>query len=197
MQDLLCLKIARRWNSELHRNNFKVIHTLLYIDIYIYIYTFFFEAKHIYPYIHGKSLLFLKYMDDIFMICNGTTEELILSIYDLNKKHKTIKFDYKMSTEKIEFLNPMVYKDWQNRIQTKIFRKSTDQQTYLHAQSNHPKSPKDSIPYSQPLRKKTICSTTSEFNKNCEIITKRFKGRGYPENSVNEQVGKMNNIKRK
>ena len=45
------------------------------------------------------------------MICNGTTEELILSIYDLNKKHKTIKFDYKMSTEKIECLNPMVYKD--------------------------------------------------------------------------------------
>ena len=81
------------------------------IYIYIYIYFFFFEAKHIYPYIHGKSLLFLKYIDDIFMICNGTTEELILSIYDLNKKHKTIKFDYKMSTEKIEFLNPMVYKD--------------------------------------------------------------------------------------
>ena len=40
-----------------------------------------------------------------------------------------------------------------------------DQQTYLHAQSNHPKSLKDSIPYSQALHIKTIFSTTSEFKK--------------------------------
>ena len=69
--------------------------------------------------------------------------------------------------------------------------------TYLHAQLNHPKSHKDSIAYSQALRTKTICSTTSEFNKNCDIITKRFKKRGYPENLVNEQVDKVKNIKRK
>ena len=91
----------------------------------------------------------------------------------------------------------MVYKDQQRKIQTTIFRKPTDQQTYLHAQSNHPKSLKDSIPYSQALRIKTICSTTSEFDKNYEIIAKRFKERDYPENSVNEQVDKVKNRKRK
>ena len=57
-----------------------------------------FEAKNIYPYIHGKSLLFLRYIDDIFMIWYGTTEELILCINDLNKDYKTIKFDYKIQT---------------------------------------------------------------------------------------------------
>ena len=35
------------------------------------------------------------------MIWNGTTEELILFIHDLNKKHKTITFDYKISTKQI------------------------------------------------------------------------------------------------
>ena len=35
------------------------------------------------------------------------------------------------------------------------------------------------------------------FNKNCDIITKRFKVRDYPENLVNEQVDKVKNIKRK
>ena len=54
------------------------------------------EAKHIYPYIYDK--IHRRYIDDIFMIWNGTTEELILFINDLNKKHKTIKFDYKRST---------------------------------------------------------------------------------------------------
>ena len=36
-----------------------------------------FEAKHIYPYIHGKSLLFVRYIDDIFMIWNETTDVII------------------------------------------------------------------------------------------------------------------------
>ena len=91
----------------------------------------------------------------------------------------------------------MVYRDQQHKIQTTIFRKPTDQQTYLHAQSNHPKSFKDSIPYRQALRIKTICSTNSKFNKNCDIITKRFKERGYLENLVNEQVDKVKNMKKK
>ena len=98
-----------------------------------------FETKHIYPYIKDKALLFLRYIDDIFMIWNGTKEELISFIEELNKKHKTIKFDYKISANKIEFLDTMVYKDKQNRIQTTIFRKPTDQQAYLHANSNHKK----------------------------------------------------------
>ena len=55
-------------------------------------------------------------MDDIFMIWNGTTEEIILFIYDLNKKHKTIKLDYKISTKQIEFLGTMVFKDQQHNI---------------------------------------------------------------------------------
>ena len=66
------------------------------------------------------------------MIWNGTTEELILFIDDLNKKHKTIKFDYKISTKQIEFLDKMVYRDQKHKIQTMIFSKPTDQQTYLH-----------------------------------------------------------------
>ena len=74
----------------------------------------------------------------------------------------------------------MIYKDQQHEIQATIFRKPRDQQTYLHAQSNHSKSLKDSIPYIQTLRVKTICSTTSRFNKNCDIITKRFKEEGTP-----------------
>ena len=41
--------------------------------------------------------------------------------------------------------NGMVYRDQQHKIQTTIFHKRTDQQTYLHAQSNHPKSLKDNI----------------------------------------------------
>ena len=65
----------------------------IYALVYANIFMVQFEAKHIFPYIHGKALLFLRYIDDIFMIWNGTNEELILFIDEVNKKHKTIKFD--------------------------------------------------------------------------------------------------------
>ena len=90
-----------------------------------------------------------------------------------------------------------MYIDQQNKIQTTIFCKPTDQITYLHRQSNHPKSLSDSIPYSQVLPIETICSTTSEFNKIFDIITKRFKERGYCENLQVEQVVKVKNMKKK
>ena len=147
-----------------------------------------FAAKHIYPCIDDKALLFLRYIDDVFVTWNGTTEELILFIGELNKKHKAIKFDYKTSTKQIEFLNKMVYRDQQHKIQATMFRKPADQQTYLHAESNHPKSLKDSVPYSQAVRIRTICSATFEFVKNGDIITKRFKEREYPERLVNKPV---------
>ena len=66
----------------------------------------------------------------------------------------------------------MVYKDQQRKIQTTIFHKRTDHEKYLHAQSNHPKSFKKDISYSQALWLKAMCSITSAFNKNCDIITK-------------------------
>ena len=42
------------------------------------------------------ELLYLRYIDDIFIIWNGTKEQLITFVNKLNKKHKTIKFEYKI-----------------------------------------------------------------------------------------------------
>ena len=40
----------------------------------------------------------------------------------------------------IEFLDVLVYKDEQHRLQTTLFKKKTDRQSYLHAKSDHPAS---------------------------------------------------------
>ena len=63
-----------------------------------------FEAKHIYPYIKEMSLLYLRYVDDIFMIWKGTKVELMTFIKEQNGKHKTIKFFLKFHQEKLHFL---------------------------------------------------------------------------------------------
>ena len=91
----------------------------------------------------------------------------------------------------------MLYKDENNNIQTTLYCKPTYQQAFLHAKSEHPRSLKNSIPYSQASRLKTICSTTIEFDKNCAIIKQKFLDRQYKEEVLDEQIKKVNRIERK
>ena len=107
-----------------------------------------FEEKHIYPYIKDMALLYLRYMDDIFIIWKRTKEQVITFMNELNKKHKTIKFECEISSQKILFLDTMVCKDKENNLQTTLYRKPTDQQSYLHAKLEHPSALKNSIAYS-------------------------------------------------
>ena len=136
-----------------------------------------FEAKHIYPYIKEKSLLYLRYIryiDDIFIIWKVTKAELMTFIKELNKKHKTIKFDFQISPRKIAYLDAMLYKDKNNNIQTTLYRKFTDQQTFLHTKSEHPRSLKSSIPYSQALRLKQFAPQLQNLIRIVLSLNKSF-----------------------
>ena len=105
-----------------------------------------FEKQHIYPYIKNKSILYLRYIEDIFMIWTGTKQELLIFLENLNSKHKTIKFEHNISHSRISFLDTLIYIDKNNTLQTTLYRKPTEQQSYLHAHSYHPKSLKRRIP---------------------------------------------------
>ena len=84
-----------------------------------------------------------------------------------------------------------------NNIQKTLYREPTNQQAFLHAKSEHPRSLKNSIPYSLALRLKTICSTSTEFHKNCAIIKQKFIDRQYKEEVLDEQNKKVDRIERK
>ena len=92
------------------------------------------------------------------MIWTATKQELLIFLENLNSKHKTIKFEHNTSHSRIKFLDTLIYTDKNNTLQTTLYRKPTDQQSYPHAHSDNPKSLKRSIRYSQALRIKTICS---------------------------------------
>ena len=81
------------------------------------------ESKFIYPYIKEKVITFLWFTDDLLMIWTDTEEELLKFINELNQKHKTIKFGFKYSKIKIEFLDALVYKDVNNKLQTTLYKK--------------------------------------------------------------------------
>ena len=124
-----------------------------------------FEEKYIYPLIKNKSSSYLRFFDDIFMVWTKSENELKSFINEINKKHHSIKFDFRFSKEKIEFLDTLVYKDHNNRLQTTFYKKPTDCQNFLQAKSAHPLSLKKSISYGQALRIKRVCSTFGEYKK--------------------------------
>ena len=69
-----------------------------------------FERKYLYPFVEGKSLTYFRYIDDTFLIWTGTKNELDQFFKDLNKKHPSIKFDYKTSKYRIVFVDTEIYR---------------------------------------------------------------------------------------
>ena len=62
-------------------------------------------------------------------------------------KNKTIKFYFQISPRKIAFIDPMLFKDENNNLQTTLYGKPTDKQEFLQAKSEHPRFLKNRILY--------------------------------------------------
>ena len=93
-------------------------------------------------------------------------------------------------------MDTLVYIDSNNRLQTTLYKKPTDCQNYLHAKSAHKFSLKESIPYSQTLRIKRICSTFEEYRKRSQDLIKRFVEKGYNELTVRKQIERVDHLDR-
>ena len=79
----------------------------------------------------------------------------------------------------------------EGKISTDHCIKSTDRNQYLHFTSSHPNHTKKSIVYSQGLRVKRICSEKKNFLKHMNEMKLWFLKRGYPENIVDQELGKV------
>ena len=89
--------------------------------------------------------------------------DLEIFLNELNPKHPSINFEDEISKERISFLDTEIFIK-NNKLHTKILRRKSDHQAFLNIDSENLKSLKDSIPYSQALRIKRICSTKKDFD---------------------------------
>ena len=163
---------------------------------YANIFMGYFEEKFIYPLIAHLSSFYVRYIDDVFLIWTGSIEQFEQFIQDLNKKHPTIKFDYQISKKEVTFLDTVTFIDSDGKIKTKLYVKPTDRKSYLHYNSEHPKSTKNSIPYSQALRAKRICTNDIDYKVACNNLQKTFIKRGYSHDLVNSQIKKASDKSR-
>ena len=80
-----------------------------------------FAKQHIYIHIKNKSIPYLQYINDIFMIWTGKKQELLVFLENLTSKHKKIKFEHNILQNNISLLNTFIYKNKNNTLQTTFY----------------------------------------------------------------------------
>ena len=85
-----------------------------------------FEENYIYHLIRGKCKLYLRYIDDIFLIRKGTLDELNKFIPKINQVHPSVKFRFNYSSNIVNFLDTTVKRSSMGELSTTLFKKETD-----------------------------------------------------------------------
>ena len=138
-----------------------------------------FEEKYIYPLNNNMKLLYLRYMDHIFLTWTGTLEELIKFREQMDTVPPATKFDFNFSLHSINFTDTVAHKILTEKLGATLYRKKFTPQLYLHHISEHPESLKHGNPFAQELRKSKL--------------TKR----GYKEEEIGKNINKPSNTERK
>ena len=154
-----------------------------------------FEEKFIFLLLTNLSDFYLRFIDDIFLIWNGTKTEFDSFLNKINEFHRSIKFEYDMSKIEINFLDTTVFKV-DNKLRTKLYVKPTDRQSFLHSKSEHRNFTKKSIAYSHALRFNKICYNRSDLHNNCERLLNTLSKRGYNKIDTTTQINRAITIPR-
>ncbi|XP_071984348.1 metabotropic glutamate receptor 2-like [Engystomops pustulosus] len=134
---------------------------------------------------------FLRYVDDIFIVWEGTRTQFFNFVEYLNTTNQmNMRFTAVYGEKELDFLD-VKGREIGNELCTSAFRKSTATNSFLHFDSFHPTHTKTSLPYSQFLRLRRINSTHTQFFCQAEDLTKRLLARGYPKNILQEAYQKV------
>ena len=126
-----------------------------------------------------KPQLYGRYIDDCIGTTSSTREELTQFITAVNSFHPAPKYTWEISDHSLSFLDIKVSIEG-NGLCTSVYYKPTDSHSYLLYLSSHPSHVKNSIPFSQFLRLRCLCSEDSHFSHKSESMCQFFEKRGYP-----------------
>ena len=137
-----------------------------------------------------------RFRDDIYMPWVGTVDELMIFMDWLNSIHESLKFTVKYSTEGVEFLDFLIYSDSDDKIQTKLFAKSSDTHCYLIPTSCHKTHVVENIPYNTARRVFQNNSEIINYNNDKILYSKYLTDRGYNMKFVSDAFDKVEKLDR-
>ena len=130
-----------------------------------------------------KPQLYRRYIDDCVGATSSTREELNQFITAVNSFHPAFKYIWEISDNSLAFLDIKLSIEG-NGLCTSVHYKPTDSHSYLLYSSSHPTHVKNSIPYSQLLRPRHLCSEDSDFSLKSEELCHFFDKRAISSTNV-------------
>ena len=126
-----------------------------------YLLTFFNQFNGTKPELYGR------FIDDCIGATLSSREELDHFITSVNSFHPALKYTWRISETLIAFLDIKVSING-NVLSTSVHYKPTDSHGYLLHSSSHPPHVINSIPFTQFLRLRCLCSDYSDFSNKSE-----------------------------
>lgn len=110
----------------------------------------------------SKIAIWLRYIEDIFLILEESPEALHDFIRSLHINEYNFKFTFQYDTQEVSFLDVRLFREDDGSLGSSLFCKETAGNS-VHYQSFHPTLLKNCISFSQYLRVWRNCSTESRF----------------------------------
>ena len=138
---------------------------------------------------------FGRYIDDCLGTASCSRVDLERFINFVNGFHPSLQFTWEISETSVSFLDILVSING-NKLTTSVFYKPTDSHSYLLYSSSHPSHTKRSIPFSQFLRLRRLCSEDEDFHTKSLEMRNFFVQRGYPTPLLDTALTKATQIPR-
>ena len=151
------------------------------------------EKVMLQPYQHILDI-WRRYVDDIFFVWIRSLTKLKEFMDHCNGFHPSIKYTFTYSTSEVDFMDVKVFRDKNGKLQTTVFRKATQRNTYLHRSSFHSSHIFRNIIYNQARRIRSINSSNSRFKKQLKQLRGNFYKRGYVKEFCDSQLQRANRI---
>jgi predicted GIY-YIG superfamily endonuclease len=136
-----------------------------------------------------------RFIDDVFFIWTSSEQDLDDFKIHMNSFHNSIKFTFESSNERVSFLDVCIQLV-DCKVITSLYSKPTDAHSYVLPTSSHPYHIFKSIPYSQCLRIKRICSENEDAEKHIQDLQNHLSKRGYDLDLIKESVEKAKTLDR-
>ena len=146
--------------------------------------------RNMIPKLSTHMLKWKRYVDDTITYMKSSSINYVLPV--LNFFHKNIKFTFEEEKDnKISFLDVLILRNC-NSIETRVYRKFTHNDVYLHWNSISPNSCKVGILKTLLLRAFVICSNEQLLNKEIEHVRNVFHDtNGYPKAVIQNVLSKV------
>ena len=131
-----------------------------------------------------QPLVWKRYIDDIICIWTGTRNELESFLARLNTAHRTLRFMWSISNERIEFLDLNIFKgrrfNTNRHLDISTHFKKTNTFQYLHFSSSHPRSVFKGLVKGETIRFLRSNTDPHTYNKTINKFREHLFLRNYP-----------------